>query len=416
MLSSTWEVPEGTMTPKRDSSLCFACDDRRRYEPTRATKSGRAITSVDMDPTLPTTAAEISAGWLTGALHDSGTLPANGTVTAVEVAPATAGVGFLGEVARLLIDYDGDAGHAPPTMIAKFATRVPEVRAMMRPTRIFEREHRFYAELAHETPVRTPVVHHVTCNTSDDDTVDEDYLLLLEDFGELTLGDQAVGVSPDQAESALVGLAAHHARFWGGAGLEQADFIPVIDGPLNKTGAAIYSASLPGFKEVFGTALLPEMVPVADAYGHNHPGLLDRLGAMPHTLVHFDFRADNLFFETDGSVAVIDWQAISQGGGAADVGYFLGQNLTVEDRRAHEETLLHTYHDALVGGGVEDYDFPAFFADYRVGLIYGWVIPVFAVGSLDVSSERAMTLWTNVVERVQDAIFQHGAQRFVDLG
>ena len=74
-----------------------------------------------MDPTLPTTAAEISAGWLTGALHDSGTLPANGTVTAVEVAPATAGVGFLGEVARLLIAYDGDAGHAPPTMIAKFA-------------------------------------------------------------------------------------------------------------------------------------------------------------------------------------------------------------------------------------------------------------------------------------------------------
>ena len=74
MLSSTWEVPEGTMTPKRDSSLCFACDDRRRYEPTRATKSGRAITSVDMDPTLPMTAAEISAGWLTGALHDSGTL------------------------------------------------------------------------------------------------------------------------------------------------------------------------------------------------------------------------------------------------------------------------------------------------------------------------------------------------------
>jgi drug/metabolite transporter (DMT)-like permease len=70
----------------------------------------------------------------------------------------------------------------------------------------------------------------------------------------------------------------------------------------------------------------------------------------------------------------------------------------------------------LVGGGVDDYNFPAFFDDYRVGLIYGWVIPVFAVGSLDVSSERAMTLWTNVVERVQDAIFQHGAQRFVDLG
>ena len=84
-----------------------------------------------------------------------------------------------------------------------------------------------------------------------------------------------------------------------------------------------------------------------------------------------------------------------------------------------EAALVQTLDDLIQTAeyaAQQDYDFPAFFDDYRVGLIYGWVIPVFAVGSLDVSSERAMTLWTNVVERVQDAIFQHGAQRFVDLG
>ena len=61
------------------------------------------------------------------------------------------------------------------------------------------------------------------------------------------------------------------------------------------------------------------------------------------------------------------------------------------------------------------YEFDQFFQDYRVGLMYGWVIPVFAVGSLDASSERAMQLWTSVIERVQDAIFQHGAQEFIEL-
>ena len=162
-----------------------------------------------------------------------------------------------------------------------------------------------------------------------------------------------------------------------------------------------------------GDVLRPEMVPVAEAYGNNHPLLLDRLAAMPHTLVHFDFRSDNLFFDDDGSVVVIDWQSISVGGGAADVGYFLGQNLPTEVRREHEDRLLRAYHDTLVAEGVSDYPFEQFFDDYRLGVVYGWVIPVFAVGSLDVSSERAMALWSAVIERVQDAIFDHGADEFI---
>ena len=62
--------------------------------------------------------------------------------------------------------------------------------------------------------------------------------------------------------------------------------------------------------------------------------VVDELGTPQ--LLHGDFRADNLFFDADGTVVVIDWQAISQGGGAADVGYFVSQNMSTEDRRAHE--------------------------------------------------------------------------------
>jgi len=364
---------------------------------------------------LPTTTSEITAEWLTEALQASGTLGAGASVSAVEIDPAAAGVGFMGEVGRLKLTYGGDAGDAPATMMAKFPTQSPEIKAMMRPTRVYEREHRFYADLAHETPVRTPEIFHITCNTSEDEAVDEQYLMLMEDLGHLTLGDQLAGVSLDQARAALLGLARHHARFWNGAGLENAPFIPQVNGPLNKAGEAIYGASLPGFKQVFADALRPEMVPYADAYGKNHPKLLDRFGAMPHTLVHFDYRADNLFFDDDGSVVVIDWQAISQGGGAADVAYFLSQNLPVEDRRAHEDDLLHAYHDELAAGGVGDYAYDQFFDDYRVGVIYGWIIPVFAVGTLDSSSERAMALWTSVIERAQAAIFDHNAHEFLEL-
>jgi hypothetical protein len=106
---------------------------------------------------------------------------------------------------------------------------------------------------------------------------------------------------------------------------------------------------------------------------------------------------------------MIDFQASSKGGGVYDVGYFLSQNLATDVRRAHEDDLLRTYHDALVAGGVTGYPFDRFRADYRYGALYGWFIPVFAVGTLDHSSERAMALWTEVIGRAQAAMDDHEA-------
>jgi hypothetical protein len=360
-----------------------------------------------MTSALPTTTSEITAEWMTDALRGSGVIGEGVTVNSVLVDAGAVGVGSMGEVATVGVVYDGDAGGAPTSLIAKFPTSSPDIRAMMQPTRIYEREHRFYRELADESPVRTPRIFHITCTVAPE-AHDEEYLLLIEDLGRLTLGDQVAGVTPEQARAALVGLAAHHARFWNGVGLENADFIPVINGPLNQAGSAIYEASLPGFMAAFGDVIKPELQDFVDNYAAMRPQILDDLAAMPHTLVHFDFRADNLFFDHDGSIVVIDWQAISQGGGVADVGYFLSQNLSTEDRRAHETDLLRAYHDALVANGVPDYAFDRFVEDYRVGISCGWMIPVLAVGSLDFTSERAVTLWTAVVERTQNALLDHG--------
>ena len=148
--------------------------------------------------TFPTTASELSAEWLTEALRESGTIGPDTSIDSIEVDLGAAGVGFMGEVACVDLTYSGDAPDAPTRVVAKFATNVPEIRAMMHPTRVFEREHRFYERLASETPVRTPEVYHVTCDVSDD-PMSERYLLLLEDLGGLTLVDQVAGVSPEQA-------------------------------------------------------------------------------------------------------------------------------------------------------------------------------------------------------------------------
>ena len=54
----------------------------------------------------------------------------------------------------------------------------------------------------------------------------------------------------------------------------------------------------------------------------------------PWTIVHGDFRDDNLMFGGDGGSCVVDWQTVGLGPGVADLSYFLGASLAPEDRRA----------------------------------------------------------------------------------
>ena len=89
------------------------------------------------------------------------------------------------------------------------------------------------------------------------------------------------------------------------------------------------------------------------------------------------------------------------------MGYFISQSVPVAVRESEEAALLQAYHDELVARGVRDYAFDDLLEDYRVGVLYGWIIPVYAVGTLDSSSERAMALWTAVIERAQSAMRHH---------
>ena len=315
-----------------------------------------------------------------------------------------AGIGFMGVVARLALSYSGDPGPtAPATVIAKIPTTDANVRALLGPARVFEREARFYAELSGKVGIRTP-----ECYFSGFDVDADEYLIIMEDLVGVDVGDQLRGVTVDQARAACVAVAKMHAKLWESPMLAGLAWLPDVNADINKIGQAIYAASWPGFQQAFGATLDPAMVPIAERFGDNVAQLLDRCYAMPKTLLHFDYRADNLFFDADGGVLAIDFQAISRGGGVYDVGYFLSQNLSVADRREHEISLLHAYHDTLTANGVTGYSFEQLGADYRVGVLYGWIIPVFAVGTLDFTSERAVSLWTAVIERSQTAILDHG--------
>jgi aminoglycoside/choline kinase family phosphotransferase len=354
--------------------------------------------------TVPTSADGIDAGWLTEALRAGGTIDASTSVATVTAERLAAGVGFMGTVDRLRVTYDGGTG--PATMMAKIPTPDQHVRQLLAPARVFEREARFYQELAPQLS-DTPNAYGVAM-----DLDAGDFLLLLEDLAELRCGDQIVGATLDDAAAALDALGRLHAEFWLSPRLHEFAWMPPIDDPGMKIGKEVYAASLPGFLEVFGDVVDHSHDEVIHRFSDNVHQMMDRFAAMPNTVVHFDYRLDNLFFDDHGvrggKVAMIDFQASCKGGGAYDVAYFLSQNLPVELRRAHEDDLLRDYHGVLTAGGVTGYSLDQLRADYRVGVLYGWIIPVYAVGTLDSSSERAMTLWREVIGRAQAAMGDHG--------
>ena len=95
---------------------------------------------------LPTTTASVTAEWLTNALRSGGTIDATTTVATVEAKNMGAGIGFMGEVGRLEVTYTGGTG--PKDIICKIPTQDPMIRGMLGPARVFEREARFYSEVA----------------------------------------------------------------------------------------------------------------------------------------------------------------------------------------------------------------------------------------------------------------------------
>ena len=80
------------------------------------------------------------------------------------------------------------------------------------------------------------------------------------------------------------------------------------------------------------------------------PGLLDDLATEPTTMVHGDWRADNLLFEPDGSVAALDFQLIGTGRGTYDLAYFVTQSLDRADAAAHERALFDRWRSRRRGG------------------------------------------------------------------
>jgi aminoglycoside phosphotransferase (APT) family kinase protein len=203
----------------------------------------------------------------------------------------------------------------------------------------------FYAGIAPRLEANVPACYHAAYDGERDD-----YAVLLEDLAPAEPGDQLAGLAPGDAAAAIDELAALHAAGWDDPELAALGWLNRHDAGSAAFTAAMVTELYGGFRERYAARLDPGAIAlIEDFLPHLGAYLTDRGG--PLTLVHGDFRADNLMSGA-ARPAVLDWQTCSYGPGLSDLAYFLGSSLPVPVRREHEPALVRRYHAALTARGI----------------------------------------------------------------
>jgi hypothetical protein len=345
----------------------------------------------------------IDPAWLTGALADAGV--GNGAnVTEISFG-GYIGTGQTGRNARLHLTWDRPGG-APASLVAKFASDDETARASAFANGTYLKECTFYDQVAATVGVRAPRCHVAGYNADV-----PAFLLLLEDLADSEQGDQLDGLTPDRVSLGIEQAAALHAPRFGDptlASLFAAGEPELTPEEMELRLQTIYGFTLPGFLERLGNRLDPDVVELVNRFGEKVGRWTYGTGT-PRTLVHFDFRADNLLFAKSADappIVVVDWQTVNAGIGHCDVAYLIsGSYPDATQRAAAERDFLEEYRGRMAAAGIEQ-SFDECWRDYRYGSLWGIVITVIAT-VLAANTERGNDMLTAMAQR-------HGRQA-IDL-
>jgi len=381
---------------------------------------------------------ELTVGWLTDALRSTDTIDTQTTVSEFSWDLLGDGEGFLGDLARVRLAYDG--GDGPATAVVKVPTRKPENRGFGLLIKAYENEARFYNELAADVSVRTPANYFsaIEDNTRSSAIVervldllpervtlmllgrlaaaagksDRRALVMIEDLDTARIGDQVAGASLADAERALDILAEFHAMFWNSPKLSAKWLARLDDSVLVAHG--LYERAWPVFEERFRDQIQGRNREVLDAITARGPDLLRRICEGPLTLLHGDFRMDNLaFFDgADPPAGMIDFQGVVVGHPVADLAYFIRPNMDPDLADASEDDLLERYHAGLVRHGVSDYPLDSLRDDYELGQLWLLHRGVTLIGTLDLSHERGVQIVDRAIERGLRVADRHRPDRW----
>ena len=343
---------------------------------------------------LPPMPEGLTPAWLTGALTSAGLLQGGLRVDGVQQAQIGEGAGMMSELARLHLTYSvGDAG-LPPTLVAKFPSRSTNNREVAMSYRLYEREVRYFAELAPRSTAYSPRTWFSRLEGSN-------FIILMEDMVGYRVGDQVLGADLRETELMTDELARLHASFWNK--VDDLDWVPRIAGSYHaEMMQALIHTGWQNMARAFEGYLDPSIAVRGDAFVSALPTLQAIVNADPVTFLHGDFRMENVFFGTQPAhrpTAIIDWQGPLRGRGVVDVGLMLGQSTQHAVRVAHERALLQRYVERLAEHGVRDYGSELAWQHYLQAQLYNWAYVAVVSGTLDASNERGFAWMSQMVAR-----------------
>jgi hypothetical protein len=306
---------------------------------------------------------------------------------------------MMSGLARLSVTYS--QGNGPANLICKMPAGHEANRAVAETFHLYKREVLFYRDVAPRSQAYTAHVYYAAIDG-------HDFSLLLEDLSAYDLGDQITGCTLEQTQGDIDWLAPHHASLWGRTDEPTLDFLPEVSTSYSSEGLAQGCAfDWDPMVEYFGHVVPPHIAALKDRYLSALPKLFSWMATPPLTVIHGDFRMDNLFFAASPGqepLIAVDWQGSLRGRASQDVAYFLSGSVPTELRRQHERALIKRWHAGLVANGVTGYSEHDAWEDYRRAVLYDWVMAVVIAGTLDPSNERGRQWISVMLERSIAAI------------
>ncbi len=375
---------------------------RHRASAARATFTAAGELVAAVLPALPgsgpSSAADVTAGWLTK--HLASTTP--GAAQRISALDGTTGTT---DRRRLAVEWNdsGRAAGLPDHLFVKSTPLSTKNRTMVAALGMAVNEARFYTEAADELDGIAPRSWYARAG------VGARFLIVLEDI--VAAGGRAYALADHcdigHAQELIDVFATLHARFWESPRLGRD--LSWIRTWSTRPGYGVlktfYSRGRRGALRRERPEVTPAVRAVAAALDRYADRYYREFEAGPLTLLHGDSHLGNTFARADGRSGLLDWQVVWQGPGLREVSYWMTGGLEPDMRRAAERDLIGRYLEGLRAHGVKDVPgFDAAFDRYRLFAAEAW-------------DAAAMTInWPGLqAQRNADAAFRRACAAVEDL-
>ena len=347
----------------------------------------------------PWSVEAVTAGWLNYALSRFDKFKKY-HIEDISYEMISQGKGFSGEVWRLSLSYaDKDNQNSPKNIVAKFASRVPATRKLVKSYALNEVE--VYRNIATASGKIFPEFYF-----ADSDYDYGDICILMEDLSCEYPANNIEGLSLADAITATESIAAFHALWWNVKGLNWLRPRRAHSDFLRK----LFVSSGISFLEIYGDLISRDFRLLVEEYPAKIPTIMSDFSQPPITVGHGDFRPDNFFFRNTDSdhsnTIAIDWQLTTITKGIRDISYMTAWGIPVESQSDWEGEILESYLRLLSNGNVSNYSKQELEHDYRLGFFSAFQVLVIASTNLENETQRGEDL-VKVVNDRMDSIIQN---------